>query len=120
MMPLELAIETIQNLSIRLTEKVPNETEIERVFIVCPQIYMKKINYVNYILRPISKVFVTSVTLPILLLLLWPIQKDSISQCVIYLVISFLCAVLSVYFVGLNKSEKQKAKTIVLKIKAKI
>ncbi len=94
--------------------------QIERVFIVCPQIYMKKINYVNYILRPISKVFVTSVTLPILLLLLWPIQKDSISQCVIYLVISFLCAVLSVYFVGLNKSEKQKAKNIVLKIKAKI
>lgn len=94
--------------------------QIERVFIVCPQIYMKKINYVNYILRPISKVFVTSVTLPILLLLLWPIQKDSISQCVIYLVISFLCAVLSVYFVGLNKSQKQKAKNIVLKIKAKI
>lgn len=94
--------------------------QIERVFIVCPQIYMKKINYVNYILRPISKVFVTSVTLPILLLLLWPIQKDSISQCVIYFVISFLCAVLSVYFVGLNKSEKQKAKNIVLKIKAKI
>jgi hypothetical protein len=33
MMPLELATETLQNLSIRLTEKEPNETEIERVFI---------------------------------------------------------------------------------------
>jgi len=33
MMPLELAIETIQNLSIRLTEKEPTEIEKEIIFI---------------------------------------------------------------------------------------
>lgn len=33
MMPLELATETLKNLSIRLTEKEPDETEKEIIFI---------------------------------------------------------------------------------------
>lgn len=93
--------------------------QIERVFIVCPQINMKKISYLNDIIKPISKVLVASVLVPVLLLIIWPIQKDSIIQCALYLIVSFASAVLSVYFVGLSSSEKAKAKAIVKKTIAK-
>lgn len=80
--------------------------QCERVFIVCPRINMAKTKYVRELLFPSFKVLMLSLILPVILLFLWPIQKNNLVQLLLYLFIVFLSTALTVYFAGLSRAEQ--------------
>ena len=82
--------------------------QIERVFIVCPQINMKKMTYFSSIILPIVKVTISAITFIFLIMSLWPLQKSNWIQFCFYILYSLLSSSLSIYILGLNNNEKHK------------
>ena len=87
--------------------------QAERVFIVCPRIKMKKSFYATKLLVPSIKVLIASLIVPIILCVVWPIQKENYIQLVVYLVLIAISTSSIVYFIGLAGNEKAKIRQIV-------
>ena len=91
--------------------------QAERIFIVCPRIHMKKMQYFRDLLLPSIKVLLLSLFVPLLLLVVWPIKEGMLLQLFIYLFVVFLSTACMVYFFGLSLQEQLKVKQF---IKSKI
>ena len=90
-------------------------TQVERVYVVCPQINMSKSKYVRELLYPVIKVTLFSIVLPIILLIIWPIEKTNWLQFAVFIFLPLVCTISSVYFLGLSDSEKIKIVNIIKK-----
>ena len=88
--------------------------QIERVFIVCPQIYMRKMDYLRFLILPIIKVTLSAIAIPILLMCIWKIERANWIQFTIYIILSLLSSSYSIYLWGLRDNEKEK---VILQIK---
>lgn len=87
--------------------------QVERVFIVCPQIHMAKIDYLRLLIFPIAKVTLASVVLPLAILFVWPIESGNSIQLVCFLIITVASAATAVLSLGLTVAERMKAKSVV-------
>lgn len=81
--------------------------QIERIIIVCPRIYMRKIQYVKELLTPSFYVTILAVLTPFILLLIYPIEHGNIGQLFIYIMTIFIATAIAICIVGLNSSEKK-------------
>ena len=94
--------------------------QIERVLIVCPQIHMRKMYYVSLLIFPIIKVTLSAISIPVIMMIFWPIESSNWFQFSIFIIISLLSSSLSIYFLGLKEREKEKIKIQINKLKQKI
>lgn len=81
--------------------------QLERIFIVCPRIYMKKNIYVSKLLVPSLYVTVISLLIPAILLYVYPIETGNIFQLFFYIITIFLVTLVTIFLVGLNATEKK-------------
>ena len=91
--------------------------QVERVFIVCPRIKMKKSFYAKELLCPCCKVTLFALVLPCVLLYIWPIRQGCWMQFVLYTFVALMSSISAIYYVGLSKQEKERMKSM---IKSKI
>ncbi len=81
------------------------------------------VDYKKYVFNVITRiipVFLLASLIPLLMCILF---EDSIFRLLMVIIVSTICLIISIYFVGLNKSEKdivtEKAISVVLRIKRK-
>lgn len=91
--------------------------QAERIFIVCPRIHMKKMQYFNKLLFPSLKVLLISMFVPLLLSMTWPIKEGAPLRSFMYLPVIFFLTAGVVYLFGLSQQERLKVRQL---IKAKL
>ena len=83
--------------------------QIERVLIVCPQISMKKMEYMTKLIWPMLKVTLAACVMPVVMIMVWPIHHGDWLQFLLYLILPFFSVFPSIYYLGLKENEKAKA-----------
>lgn len=86
-------------------------TQYVRVRIVLPMISMKYIDYLKEVIVPIIKVLLIT---PILPLIVYFYMNQSVFAFIIICIISFICCLCGIYFLGCTKQERE---LVILKIK---
>lgn len=87
--------------------------QIERVFIVCPAIYMKKKKYLKNVVWDSLKVIIPAMTLPIILKLN-PLTTNTFLSFIISATVAVLSTVISIYFIGLKSDMRMRIKTLIM------
>lgn len=87
--------------------------QFERVFIVCPQISMKKKDYLFKLIFPIIKVTFFACVMPLIIVAIWPIRSGDWFQFFLYIILPVVSVSFSVYFLGLKESERVKVITFI-------
>ena len=76
--------------------------------------YMRKMDYLRFLILPIIKVTLSAIAIPILLMCIWKIERANWIQFTIYIILSLLSSSYSIYLWGLRDNEKEK---VILQIK---
>lgn len=87
--------------------------QIERIWIVCPKIHMKKRLYWQKLMCPTIFVTICSVLPCVFIMSFYPLNPNKWNHILIYVPLSLLTSFISIYYIGLQSYEKEKIKSYI-------